>query len=111
VYKHRRSSFNLALTTARWLRALACRRPFTCSRLLAWFSQRVRAVHHTNPPVGTLVRFVRDVAGAKAGAVATLVGSLFHYDEAQPGDEFEVEYRGRLLTVRRDEIESVNEAV
>ena len=78
---------------------------------MAQFSQRVRAVNLANPPIGTLVRFVRDVGLARAGAVATLVGSLFQYEEAQPSDEFEVEYRGRLLTVRRDEIESVSESV
>ena len=50
---------------------------------------------------------VCSIEDAPAGATVMLVGSLLGYDEARPTDEFEIEYRGTLLTVLRREIETV----
>ena len=70
--------------------------------------QRVIAVLDApNPFPGTVVRLVYAVEDAPAGATAILVGSLLGYNEPRPTDEFEIEYRGTLLTVLRREIEIV----
>lgn len=58
-----------------------------------------------NPFPGTIVRLVCSIEDVPAGARVILVGSLLEYDESQPTDEFEIEYRGTLLTVLRREIE------
>ena len=67
----------------------------------------IAVVDAPNPFPGTVVRLVCSIEDAPAGATVMLVGSLLGYDEAKPTDEFEIEYRGTLLTVLRREIETV----
>ena len=59
-----------------------------------------------NPFPGTVVRLVCSIEDAPAGATVILVGSLLGYHQPQPTDEFEIEYRGTLLTALRREIET-----
>ena len=62
-----------------------------------------------DPPPGTNVRFTKDVRTplrtAKALSTAKLVRAIGVYREDRPGDQFEVEYLGERITVRRDDIE------
>jgi hypothetical protein len=67
----------------------------------------IAVVDAPNPFPGTVVRLVCSIEDAPAGVTVMLIGSLLGYDEAKPTDEFEIEYRGTLLTVLRREIETV----
>lgn len=58
-----------------------------------------------DPPPGTLVRFVREVRKAQPLETATLVRSVRKYIEEGPLDQFEVRYRGEVMTVARRDIE------
>ena len=57
-----------------------------------------------NPPTGVKVTVVRAVAGLPVGAHAELLGSFYRYDEVSPLDVFEVEYKGRIVTVQRADL-------
>ena len=63
------------------------------------------ALIEPNPRPGIQLTLVRAVDHVPAGAEVLLVGSLFLYDEAEPTDEFLVEYRRALITVKRCEVE------
>ena len=58
-----------------------------------------------DPPPGTKVTLLRDVGLAKSRSIATLVRPLRAYYIERPEDEFQIEYRGQLLTVRREDVE------
>lgn len=58
-----------------------------------------------DPPKQTLLRFLKSVEQAKRGEQATLIGPVKTYHVDRPDDLFTVHYRGRNITVRRDEIE------
>lgn len=58
-----------------------------------------------DPPPGTKVTLLRDVGLAKSRSIATLVQPLRAYYIERPEDEFQIEHRGQLLTVRREDIE------
>ena len=60
-----------------------------------------------DPPPQTLVRFVREVRQAKQSDTAFLVGPIEKYRIDRPADLFKVQYRGEIMTVRRDDIEEV----
>ena len=57
------------------------------------------------PPPGTEVRFVREVRKASRGSIGKLVRPLGNYLTENANDQFEVDYGGERITVRRDEIE------
>ena len=65
-----------------------------------------RALTEPNPEPGMRLRLVWAVDDAPVGSEVILIGSLFRYEDAQPADEFEVEYRGTLLTVQRCEVQA-----
>ena len=58
-----------------------------------------------DPPSGTIVKFVKDVRKAKAQETAVLRKPLQKYTVDRPLDEFELLYRGELMTVQRQDIE------
>ena len=58
-----------------------------------------------DPPPGTEVRFVREVKKAKPQETAKLLRAMRKYTEDSPLDEFEVDYRGERLVVKRQDIE------
>ena len=58
-----------------------------------------------DPPSGTKVRFTKDLREAKTDDTAVLVKSLRKYVTDRPEDEFEVDFRGSRMTVRRQDIE------
>jgi hypothetical protein len=60
-----------------------------------------------DPPPGTKVRFLREVRKASAYDIATLVRPLGKYLVESADDEFEVEFRGERMTVRRAQIEEL----
>ena len=62
------------------------------------------ALTEPNPAPGTRLRLISAVDLATVGSEVILIGSLFQYEDAQPADQFEVEYRGTLLTVQRCEV-------
>jgi hypothetical protein len=64
------------------------------------------ALTEPNPRPGSVLTLVRAVDEVPVGAQVLLVGSMFRYEEAQPTDEFEVEYRRRLITVQRCEVQT-----
>ena len=64
------------------------------------------ALTEPNPEPGMRLRLVWAVDRAPVGSEVTLIGSLFQYEDAQPADQFEVEYRGTLLTVQRCEVQT-----
>jgi len=57
-----------------------------------------------NPRSGLQVRLLRRVEHIPPGATAVLIGSLMYYDEPHGDDEFYVEYRGALVSVRRADL-------
>ena len=63
------------------------------------------ALTEPNPQPGILLTLLCSVEQVPAGADVLLVGSLLQYDEAQPNDEFLVEYRRTFITVKRCEVE------
>ena len=63
------------------------------------------ALTEPNPRPGILLTLVCTVEHVPVGAEVLLVGSMFLYDEAHPTDEFQVEYRRALVTVKRCQVE------
>lgn len=60
-----------------------------------------------DPPPGVLVRFVREVRKVQPLETATLVRAVRKYVEEGPLDQFEVRYRGEIMTVTRRDIELI----
>ena len=58
-----------------------------------------------DPPIGTKVKFNRDIKTAKKNDLATLVRPLRKHDVENPGDEYEVEFLGKYFIVQRRDIE------
>lgn len=58
-----------------------------------------------DPPKGTEVRFLREVEKAARGNVGRLVGPLRKYFTESADDEFEVEFMGEKIIVRRSDID------
>ncbi len=58
-----------------------------------------------DPPPGIRVRLLRDTNLAKALSIATLVSPQGRHLTERSDDQFQIEYRGQYITVRRDEIE------
>jgi hypothetical protein len=60
-----------------------------------------------DPPPGTKVRFLREVRKATRFDTATLVRASRRYITETADDDFEVDFRGELMTVKRQDIEKV----
>lgn len=60
-----------------------------------------------DPPPGTRVRFLREVRKAKTGSFGKLVRPLRKYLTESADDQFEVEFGGEIITVRRSDIEEL----
>ena len=58
-----------------------------------------------DPPIGTRIKFLRDIKKAKKDALATLVRPIRRFDVENPGDEYEVEFLGEYFIVQRRDIE------
>ena len=57
------------------------------------------------PPPGTKVRFTGELRESRGSGVGSLVRPLGKYFVDRLGDEFLVEFGGKLMTVTRAEIE------
>ena len=62
-----------------------------------------------DPPSGTQVRFLREVRKAVRGNVGKLIRPLRKYLTESADDEFEVDFGGERITVRRSDIEKADE--
>jgi len=60
---------------------------------------------NNEPPPGTKVRFLREVRKARANNIGSLRGPLRKYLVETADDQFEVEFEGERITVRRSDIE------
>jgi hypothetical protein len=60
-----------------------------------------------DPPSGTQVRFLREVRKARRGNIGKLIRPLRKYLTESADDQFEVDFGGEIITVRRDDIEKV----
>jgi hypothetical protein len=60
-----------------------------------------------DPPPGTRVRFLREVRKARTGNIGKLIKPLRKYLTESADDQFEVEFGGETITVRRDDIDEV----
>lgn len=58
-----------------------------------------------DPPAGTKVKFLTEVRKAQKGDTGTLVRPRGTYFTENAGDQFDVMFRGELITVQRREIE------
>lgn len=61
-----------------------------------------------NPPEGTKVRFLREVRKAVRGNIGKLVRPLRTYLIESVDDEFEVDFGGERIVVRRGDIEKAD---
>ena len=52
-----------------------------------------------DPPTGTRVRFLRNINNAKKGYLATLVLPIRKFEVENAGDQYEVEFNGKLFGV------------
>jgi len=57
-----------------------------------------------DPPPGTRVRFLREVRKASRGSIGKLVRPRRVYLTENSEDEFEVEFGGEVIIVRRSDI-------
>ncbi len=53
------------------------------------------------------MRFIREIQKAKANDFGLLVRALQKYPVDLPGDQFEVEFRGERIVVKRQDIEEM----
>jgi hypothetical protein len=60
-----------------------------------------------DPPPGTEVRFLVEVRKAKRGNVGKLIRPLRRYLTESADDQFEVDFGGERIIVRRSDIEEV----
>lgn len=61
-----------------------------------------------DPPIGTKVKFNRDISTAKKDDFAKIVRPLRKHPVENPGDEYEVEFLGKFIIVQRRDIEIAN---
>jgi hypothetical protein len=62
---------------------------------------------NNDPPPGTQVKFVREVRKARIFDRATLIRPMRRYLTEAADDDFEIEFRGERMTVKRQDIEKV----
>lgn len=60
-----------------------------------------------DPPPGTRVRFLVEVRKARRGNIGVLIKPLRKYLTESADDEFEVDFDGERIVVRRSHIERV----
>ena len=58
-----------------------------------------------DPPIGTRVKFLRNIKKAKKDDLATLVRPMRKNRIEHPGDEYEVEFLSEYFVVQRHDIE------